>query len=260
MKASVNFHMTFPPTPAYIGRLLKIADGKMRTSAEIADLTGIPEGNSSGKVRPHIAYAAYMGLIDADTFTCTALGDKVKEEDCMIAEKLTQLICHVRLCSESGAELWNFMFRKLLPENQGKIGMEALAEAMQRKFGASVKYAPIISMYTKQFTKLNLLQVDVNAISVCSLSVEKDMLYVYAYALLYEWELVFPEKMEITEGELNQLQFAACFGWNRQTENDVLQLLVDRNIIGVNRQLVPFTVQKLTCAQSMIPKLYSMLL
>src|SRR5699024_11274000 len=65
-----------------------------------------------------------------------------------------------------------------------------------------------------------------------SLSVEKDMLYVYAYALLYEWELVFPEKMEITEGELNQLQFAACFGWNRQTENDVLQLLVDRNIIG----------------------------
>lgn len=49
MSENVNFHMTFPPTPAYIGRLLKIADGRVRTVAEIAEETGIPEGASSGK-------------------------------------------------------------------------------------------------------------------------------------------------------------------------------------------------------------------
>lgn len=37
MSENVNFHMTFPPTPAYIGRLLKIADGRVRTVAEIAE-------------------------------------------------------------------------------------------------------------------------------------------------------------------------------------------------------------------------------
>ena len=31
MSENVNFHMTFPPAPAYIGRLLKIADGHVRT-------------------------------------------------------------------------------------------------------------------------------------------------------------------------------------------------------------------------------------
>lgn len=260
MKDFVNFHMTFPPTPAYIGRLLKIADGKAYTTTEIAELTGIPEGTSSGKVRPHISYAAYMGLIDPDKFARTSLGEEVRNEDCMIAEKLTQLLCHIRLCSYSGAALWKFMFRKLLPENQGKIGTAALAEAMQREFGASVKYAPVISMYTKQFTKLNLLQTNLNTVSICSLPVEQDMLYVYAYALLYEWELCFSKKMEITEGELSQLKFGPCFGWDRRTENDVLQLLADHNIIGMNRQLVPFTVRKLANAQSMIPKLYSLLL
>ena len=40
MSENVNFHMTFPPTPAYIGCLLKIADGRVRTVAEIAEETG----------------------------------------------------------------------------------------------------------------------------------------------------------------------------------------------------------------------------
>ena len=74
MSENVNFHMTFPPTPAYIGCLLKIADGRVRTVAEIAEETGIPEGASSGKVRPHIQYASYMGLLNSSDFTRTPLG------------------------------------------------------------------------------------------------------------------------------------------------------------------------------------------
>ncbi len=83
MSENVNFHMTFPPTPAYIGRLLKIADGRVRTVAEIAEETGIPEGASSGKVRPHIQYASYMGLLNSTDFTRTPLGKIVYLEDCI---------------------------------------------------------------------------------------------------------------------------------------------------------------------------------
>ena len=121
MSENVNFHMTFPPTPAYIGRLLKIADGRVRTVAEIAEETGIPEGASSGKVRPHIQYASYMWLLNSSDFTRTPLGKIVYLEDCMLTEKLTQMLCHVNMISPTGAPMWRYLFHELFPENQGHI-------------------------------------------------------------------------------------------------------------------------------------------
>ena len=117
MSENVNFHMTFPPTPAYIGCLLKIADGRVRTVAEIAEETGIPEGASSGKVRPHIQYASYMGLLNSSDFTRTPLGKIVYLEDCMLTEKLTQMLCHVNMISPTGAPMWRYLFHELFPEN-----------------------------------------------------------------------------------------------------------------------------------------------
>mgnify|MGYP003195345435 CR=1 FL=1 len=260
MRIPVNFHMTFPPTPVYIGRLLQIADGTQRTVAEIAELTGIPEGKSTGKVKPHIYYAVLMGLIGGETFTRTQLGQTVWQEDGILAEKLTQLLCHVRLTSVTGAAIWHFLFRKLLPENNGSIGLSALSEAMQREFGPTVKYVPAITTYTKQFTKIGIINADHERLEVIPVPVERDMSYVYAYALLYEWEAVYADKLEITETELSELGFSSAFGWSRQTMNDVLTALEKLGVIRVNRQLVPFTVQKISSSNLVVPKLYSLLL
>ena len=160
MSENVNFHMTFPPTPAYIGRLLKIADGRVRTVAEIAEETGIPEGASSGKIRPHIQYASYMGLLNSTDFTRTPLGKIVYLEDCMLTEKLTQMLCHVNMISPTGAPMWRYLFHELFPENQGHVSNGLISDSVKIKFGATAKFAPLITMYTKQFTELNLISLE----------------------------------------------------------------------------------------------------
>lgn len=50
----------------YIGRLLRIADRRERSVQEISEETGIPTGKFTGKVKPHIEYARYMGLIEKE--------------------------------------------------------------------------------------------------------------------------------------------------------------------------------------------------
>lgn len=42
--------------------------------------------------------------------------------------------------------------------------------------------------------------------------------------------------------------------------NDVLTALEKLGVIRVNRQLVPFTVQKISSSNLVVPKLYSLLL
>ena len=58
---SVNFHATFLPDLVNISRLLEIADNyDYLSKEEIFELTGIPTGESTGKVEPHIKYAQYI--------------------------------------------------------------------------------------------------------------------------------------------------------------------------------------------------------
>ena len=64
---NINFHKTFKAEGQYISSILEIADGKTWfTTREISEMTGIPQGKSSGKVEPHINYAEYMGLIKSE--------------------------------------------------------------------------------------------------------------------------------------------------------------------------------------------------
>lgn len=259
MSENVNFHMTFPPTPAYIGRLLKIADGRVRTVAEIAEETGIPEGAASGKVRPHIQYASYMGLLNSSDFTRTPLGKIVYLEDCMLTEKLTQMLCHVNMISPTGAPMWRYLFHELFPENQGHISNGLISDSMKIKFGATAKFAPLITMYTKQFTELNLISLEGDYIIQNPSAFDKDLLYVYGYALFNEWEAIYPEKTEITAVDLEKLCFRHTFGWTQAEEYEVLEKLCLASVIGLNRQLVPFTVRKLTSKSEMLPKLYTLL-
>lgn len=258
MTDSLNFHGTFPPTPAYIGRILKVADGEEKTIEEISELTGIPQGKSSGKVEPHISYAVYMGLLNKDNFSKTRLGKTVLREDSVLSEKLTQLICHSMITSVSGAEMWHFFFRKIIPENQNSIVRSNLTEIMAHQFG-NTRFAPVISMYTKQFVKLKILEDDGEVLKISPLPVERDMIFAYGFALLHEWEQIFPNYIEITANQLETLKFGAVYGWDSDTEYEVLLKLCDKGIIGMNNQLVPFTVKKITTADELIPKLYSLL-
>jgi hypothetical protein len=47
------------------------------------------------------------------------------------------------------------------------------------------------------------------------------------------------------------------FGWDSQTEYDVLEHMVDKGFIRLNRQLMPYTILKLVDKKELIEGLYS---
>jgi hypothetical protein len=66
MNLSANFSQTFLPDRRLISLLVTFAEkGRGGNKREISELTGIPTGESTGKVEPIIYFSLAMGLIKA---------------------------------------------------------------------------------------------------------------------------------------------------------------------------------------------------
>lgn len=259
MKIGVSFHNTFPPTPAYIGRILQISDGTKRDIRAVSDLTGIPQGESTGKAKPHLIYAMLMGLLEEDQSTLTPLGALVKAEDSNCSEDLTQWIMHRHLTSVTGADMWHYLYRELASRNNGIMTDEYYTSQLQNKFGPKANTRVAKSCYLNGLTAIDYLD-DKDGIAIRRQHIQKDFLYLYAYELLTEWENVFPDKVEITSDEMNLLHCDICFGLTPSDWFNVLELLASKSLLRLNRQLIPFTIIRTANASEMIPKLYSLLL
>lgn len=265
---NLNFHQTFPPTLEYLGRLFAVTDnGIPMTKEEISSTTGIPTGKSSGKVEPHIDYAVYMGHIEEAApvggkylLKCTSLGNEIKKQDPGFREALTQMICHVRLTSPStGAQLWSLIIRDILPKYKDGMHDNVLEDEIRKKISVNVKTGPFYSTYRDSFDLLKLLIREPQLTGIVSQPLISDFRYVYSYALIYEWENIFPTDNEISAYELEKLKFAGAFGWDAQHQYVALEHLAELGLIRLNRQLSPYTIFKLTTSDELIAKLYSLL-
>lgn len=258
----VNFHQTFPPTPAYIGRILSVANGEKMSAREVSDLTGIPQGESSGKVVPHLKYAAYMGLIEPDISipTLTPLGEIILEEDRSCSEEITQWLMHANLSSCVGAPMWNFFIRELLRKNRDGISKDYLTSQMQARFG-SAKYAPVLTTYN-EFSSIEYLQIDKanSSVTLVPQRIQREYLYLYGYELLREWDAVYPSQPEITADEVNALACSNCMGLTESQWFEVLEQLAAKSICRINKQLSPFTVVRLSNTNTLVDKMYSLLI
>lgn len=261
----LNFHQTFPPSAEYILRLLEICGSNEALSKEdISERTGIPTGKSSGKVEPNICYAEYMGLL-ADTrnegkhiLSLTPLGEEVLQQDPGFQEKVTTAICHVRLSSPYyGASLWKVLFKDIIPLYQGEIGNNVLADELNKHFEKAVKTGPLFSAYEGMLKNLNLIRKGTQGIVLNRQKIDKELLFVYAYALLYEWNYTYHNQPEITEDEVLRLGIHSTFLLSRESFYGVLEQIAEKGIIRFNRQLSPFTLIRLHSAEDVIPLLYS---
>lgn len=265
---NVNFHQTFRPEKHYIAAILELAgDNAAHSVKDISSLTGIPNGESSGKVEPHIIYAYYMGLIDYEkkdgmySLSRTTLGEGIYTEDPGLQETLTILLCHcMMLRTISGAPLWTRIFKTVLPMYRTGIKKDMLLKELEAPFGGKVNtknIAPFFGSYDSFFDTLCLLQDDGDLVKIQPVQYDKEYIYVYAYALLSYWDESFPNQDEITSTQLEELCFGEVFGWDTQDEYQVLEHLSDYGIIRMNRQLMPYTLLKLTEKEDLIEKLYS---
>ena len=258
----VHFHQTFPPTPSYIGRILAIADGTKRSAREVSDLTGIPQGESSGKVVPHLKYAAYMRLIEPDVGApkCTPLGQIVLDEDRACSEDLTQWLLHSRLCSVTGAPMWHFLVRELMHQNHGSLSKDYLSAQMQARFNTT-KYGPVLSTY-QELSAIDYLLTDkaTGSVTLKAQRVHREYLYLYGYDMLCEWDQLYPGQREITENEMRLLASESCFALTETQWFEVLEQLASKGVCRINKQLTPFTVIRMASSDSMEENLYSLLI
>ncbi len=266
--ASINFHQTFRPEKQYISSILEIAGENVYKSVKDISLqTGIPNGKSSGKVEPHIIYAAYMGLINYDKkdseygLQRTSLGETVYMEDPGLQEKLTVLLCHCMLQRQDlGAPLWTEVFRAIFPRYRQGISKDMLLKELNLVFDGKVtvkNIAPFYGSYDSFFDSIGVLVDNNESIGLNSIPFNREYIYLYAFVLLEYWKEAYLDQDEISSDRLNELHYRGVFGWDTQEEYAVLEHLTDKGILRLNRQLTPYTILKMSESHDLIDKLYS---
>lgn len=269
-QVKLNFHQTFKPERQYISSILNVANGIDSMSIkDISACTGIPNGEISGKVEPHINYATYMGLVEYEKknglilLNRTKLGEIVFVEDPGLQEELSILLCHCMMLREkNGADVWNAVFKKILPKYRAGIKRDILIKELEQLFNGKVNkknFAPFIGSYEDIFSVTGVLEVETDIVRVNSIAYVKEFVNLNAYILWEYWEELFPEQEEISSVQLEELRFGKAYGWDTQTEYKVLEHLADEGLIRMNRQLMPYTILRLVDKNTLAERLYSKL-
>ncbi len=273
----LDFHQTFKPERSCLTSLLvDLAACTGKTAEEISKVTGIPTGSSSGKVVPTISYLEYMGLItqqiDNKKFqlTYTLLGKCVSIEDPGFMEDLTLMLLHCMMTRKNkGAELWSFIICNLLPKYHGSINKENFNKELEMYFEKDVNLAPFNGTYTGIFDHLGILNISGNGYTIQSHPFNPEFLYLYGLILYEYWNdwingYTDDEKThriisenEITADQLEEIGFRFPFGWSDLDEYKALEVLHDKGIISLNRQMSPFTVRKIISKEELVDLLYS---
>lgn len=267
-QVNVNFHQTFKPESQYISNILDIADDISWLSVkEISGLTGIPQGVSSGKVEPHICYAEYMGLIKSEKkdkqikLNKTELGKTVSREDPGLQEVLTKLLLHAMMAREKeGAGVWSLTFKHIFPKYRSGIRKDMLILELNQFYNNKINtknIAPFWGSYEDMFSDIEILCMEDNVVKCNSLPYNREFMYLYGLVLLSFWEEYYLDQDEISSTQLAELKFGKIFGWDVQYEYEVMEHLADKDLLRMNRQLMPYTILKMTSKDNLIANLYS---
>ena len=273
----LNFHQTFKPERnCLISLLTDLSECSGKTVQEISKITGIPTGASSGKVAPTMCYLEYMGIIDTQlsnkrfNLKYTDLGNCVLSEDPCLIEDLTLMLMHCMITRKrNGADLWSYIVTDLLPKYHGKISKANFDKELELHFGKEVNLAPFNGTYTGLFDQLGLLKISNDGYLMQGHTINKEFIYLYAYVLYEywnEWLDGFSPKekeerkiseTEITADQIEETGFRLPFGWSMRDEYSALEMLNDKKIISLNRQMTPFAARKLSTEEEIIDLLYS---
>lgn len=265
---STTFHGSFQPQIIYLSKILELAKQKYEGNKfDISRLTGIPTGESTGKVVPHIRYLEYMGLIRSSTdvgkykLTLTELGDIVYNEDKYLLEDVTKQALHYYLThQEIGAPQWSFLFREYPYEYDEKLDLNVIEEKGKIELGKPLELGPLKGMYTMgDFSTLNLIDYSKsNNLTIKRCYPKAESYHLYAYTLIADWENFFPKQKEITmDAIINELKWNKGFGFDYETTLEVLDELCALGYVTINKQLMPITIIKNSESKDIIHLIYS---
>jgi hypothetical protein len=268
----LNFHQSFAPEIEAVSRIVSLADSDagFLTKEEISEKTMIPTGKSSGKVEPHIYYAAAMRLITFEKadrkYECklTPLGRLIHLEDPYLVENISKLVLHAFLADKySAATLWSYIFNEFIPKVMPKFKNEQIQNAIERYFSSNVNLTPFRTCYSSDLSlgDLELIGLEDKGYEVQPHRISRENVFVYGYVLLGKWEEILSDRSEITFDEIRDvLCFDKPFLWGERQLRDALDLMQDAGLIKINAQLSPITIIKNQNSSFCLDNMYSLLL
>jgi len=258
-----NFHRTFIPERQYIHALQEFAAvGGEGTEQEIRDRTGIPTGESTGKVGAIISYCLGMQLIALRSPARSAVrapeltpfGAVVLREDPFLSEEITQWLVHLHLCSPLwGAEVWYLTFCRATISLGMRFTRQDLEHFLLAAFnlpGAARQtvVGPLFRTYS-----------DPAALGLCGVLSETERGRVvrkpapvarsyarpYGAWLLHLIDSHFPNQQEIPLSDLDQMTgWRSIGGWSPAEGREVLRLAEEKGAITIDRQMNPWIVRR----------------
>ena len=270
---SVNFSETFKAERMYIAKILRIAaddKGHGLTKDDISSMTGIPTGESSGKVVPHLKYASFMGLVNYQLnnkvydISIPTLGNKIYKEDPCLYDEISLLLCQCMMTRV--APMWKESFRGIISKYHNDIDKEQLTRELKCTYKESItskNLTPFIGTYKDgMFAPLNLFEYDKNTIKFSGCHINEEYIYLYAYILWRIWDDKFKYSQcdELTAIEIAELNYGDIFGWTSINEYNVLDIMASKELIRMNRQLEPYTVRRLVSEDFLLNRMYCDLL
>jgi hypothetical protein len=265
-----NFHRTFKPERAYIGKILTYAAlQKEGTIQEIAAETGIPTGVSSGKVEPTIDYAVGMGLVTLAASEgkvrkprLTPFGIAVLSNDPNLGYELTQWLAHMNLCrSDIGAAAWHALFARGRSQLGACFSKAQLKRYLVEKFGSSGKKpGPLITTYSDEYSldKTKALVEEEGGRLVRKKAPTLDVYGAsYSAMILTLMDSFFPDDDQVSFCDFNELTgwFDVCL-WDQPDLELAFSAIERKGHIIVDRHRRPWILERNNSAAAVWPTIY----
>ncbi len=260
------FHESFPLQVVYLSEILQLAsENYYGTKYDISNLTGIPTGDTSGKVEPHIRYLEHMGLINVDMksgkylLSLTNLGEIVYASDKYIMQDVTKKLMHYNMTRNSkGAPQWSFLFREYPYDFNIPISFNKIMESGKLKYGKEVYLKPVRSIYgSGDFISISPVEFEDKDIIFKGCYASPDCNNLYGYSLLKELEELDVNESEFTIDKIfEHIKWQKGFGFEYDTALEVLDDLNHMGIIKLNKQLNPMTLIVNKSSEDLLIQLY----
>jgi hypothetical protein len=232
------------------------ASGREGTFQEIAEVTGIPTGTSSGKVPAILDYCLGMGLVrltgpDRSSVKkpdLTAFGRVVLLEDPFLKLSVSQWIAHLNLCNPlTGADVWYQTFfggTQSLGMTFERTALESYLHLIYgvRKGGL---IGPLVGTYEDDaaFRVCGALAETSGVIRRKAAPVSQEMVRGYGAWILDLLARHFPNARQVPLTEFDSVAgWHTIPGWDVSQLQRALELLVRKGMLDVDRHMEPWLI------------------
>lgn len=287
MNLTYNFPQTFKlELPLLAGLLIKINKCNILQGNihDISELTGIPTGESSGKVEPTIAYGYSSGLIIAEksqgiwTLKLTPLAKTILQEDGMLNEDVSLFIMHLmmnRIDPLQHQEGLNAAWFDVCISSKYQISdtfnLDQLEQFVKNKRGEHKYLRKLMNLIISSYDQNNI-DVPFNKIPVFEIIHSNKQLEIkrltapleykffpaYSAFLFIEWDRLFSSQAQISFDEfLTFTRWNLLMNWSNKQFNRLLDWMAEKGFIQVDRLTGNALILKLVHTDRVLEEFFS---